>query len=91
MTYVTAQQLVDPAKLLVVRYKDGTGSLEHAVVWCRYVPAFDPDGTLAVAIEIAFDPASPAPRQSYYCPGPQLVRQLIAPQNVLAIRPYAVA
>ena len=90
MSHVVAQQLVDPERLLVVAYRDPVGS-EHevAAIGCRYVPAVDATGRRAVALEILFDPETPAPTAPYYRPAQELRELVLDPRRIVRIRPYA--
>ncbi len=86
---IEAQQLVRPEALLVATYRTPTGVDETRVVLsCRYVPAFDQTGTLAVALELAFDPLGQALVGYYYCPVSRIQRQLISPNSLRLLRPF---
>lgn len=88
MSYVATQQLVDPERLLIVTLHDAGLPKEVAAVSCRYVPAIDANGLRAVAVEVVFDPAQPAPSNAYFCSPQQLQQLLVDPRAIRRIRPY---
>lgn len=89
MTIVTSQVLVDPERMLVVTVRKGGPNQEIVSVSCRYVPVGSGDRR-QIAVELAFDPKNNKPTQPYYCPTERLQRVLLAPRDVVRIRPYAI-
>ena len=88
MTYAV-QQLVEPRDLLIVEI---TGVVEPVVaLWCRFVPARDANGAMAVAVEIGVDAANPRPQAAYYCPEQRIKRLVLPPADVRRVSPYATA
>lgn len=86
MTYAV-QQLVDPTDLLVVEIAGAAAPV--VALWCRFVPARDARGGMAVAVEIGVDSANPRPQVAYYCPE-QRIRRLVMPAaDVRRVSPYA--
>ena len=61
--------LVDPERLLIVRFVHPENRVEQRVValTCAYVPATGVDGRTRIAIEIVVDPAMQNPGAPYYC------------------------
>jgi len=82
--------LVDPQRLLRVRFLDPAGHTEQSLValTCAYVPARGPDGKHRVAVEIVVDPAMQNPGVAYYCDPQRLQRHVIPPGSLRGIHPY---
>jgi hypothetical protein len=82
--------LVDPQRLLRVRFMDLTQQTEQSMValTCAYVPVRGPDGKPRVAVEIVEDPAMQNPGVAYYCDPQRLRRHVIPPGCLRGIHPY---
>jgi hypothetical protein len=87
---MTYDLLVDPSRLVRVRFVEPVSSTELTVVaiTCAYVPAVGARGR-AVAVEIVADLAMPNPGAPYYCPPTRLTQYLIPPRNLRGIQPYS--
>jgi hypothetical protein len=81
--------LVDPQRLLRVRYLDAARSEQHVVaLTCAYVPVHTASGSAQVAVEIVVDPAMQNPVVPYYCDPQRLQHQVIPPGHLRGIHPY---
>ncbi|HET7501583.1 MAG TPA: hypothetical protein VFK02_11285 [Kofleriaceae bacterium] len=84
--------LVDPQRLVRVRFLDPTQRTEQLLValTCSYVPVRSTDGTVRIAVELVADPAMQNPAVPYYCDPLRLQRSLIPPSSLRGITPYQV-
>ena len=81
--------LVDPQRLLLVRFVDDEGATQAVVaLTCTYVVARSASGRAGVAIEVVVDPSTPHPAVAYYCPQQRLQRVLVPPGRVKVVSPY---
>jgi len=85
--------LVDPQRLLRIRFLDPAQSAEQTMValTCAYVPARGSDGKPRVAVEIVVDPAMQNPAVPYYCDPQRLQHHVIPPGHLRGIHPYLAA
>jgi hypothetical protein len=85
----TYDLLVDPVRLLRVRFVEPSTNAEVAVVaiTCAYVPAVGPNG-YTIAVEIVTDSSMQNPGVPYYCDPTHLTHYLIPPKNLRGINPY---
>jgi hypothetical protein len=84
--------LIDPQRLLRVRFSDPTRHTEQSLValTCAYVPVRGSDGKPRVAVEIVVDSAMQNPSVAYYCDPQRLQRHVIPPGCLRGIHPYLV-
>lgn len=59
-----------------------------AAITCGYVVADNPDGSLAIALDVVYDPGNTHPTSTYLCPAERLVCEVLAPRRVLKVSPY---
>lgn len=85
---ITYDVLVDPKKMLRVRFADADGAVQDvAAVTCAYVPA-QAGHVVGIAIQVVIDPGMPDPTQPYYCPQDRLQYRLMAPGQLKGVSPY---
>lgn len=80
--------LVDPPRLLRIRFLDAGTEQKLVALTCAYVAVPGADGKTRVAVEIVADPAMQNPGVAYYCDPQRLQRYLISPGHLRGIRPY---
>lgn len=86
---MTYEILVDPQRLLRVRFLDATRAEQNLVaLTCAYVPVRSSTGKLQVAVEIVVDPAMQNPGAAYYCDPQRLQHHVIPPGHLRGIHPY---
>ncbi|HEX8109787.1 MAG TPA: hypothetical protein VF516_18780 [Kofleriaceae bacterium] len=85
----TYEILVDPQRLLRVRFVDATRTEQNLVaLTCAYVPVRGTTGQLQVAVEVVVDPAMQNPGVAYYCDPQRLQHHVIPPGHLRGIHPY---
>jgi hypothetical protein len=86
---MTYEMLVDPQRLLRVRFLDATRAEQDLVaLTCAYVPVRSITGKLQVAVEVVVDPAMQNPGVAYYCDPQRLQHHIIPPGHLRGILPY---
>jgi hypothetical protein len=86
---MTYEMLVDPQRLLRVRFLDATRAEQDLVaLTCAYVPVHSSTGKLQVAVEVVVDPAMQNPGVAYYCDPQRLQHHIIPPGHLRGILPY---
>lgn len=85
----TYEILVDPQRLLRVRFVDATRAEQDLVaLTCAYIPVRGNRGARQVAVEIVVDPAMQNPGVAYYCDPQRLQHHVIPPAHLRGILPY---